>query len=395
MKPSANATTSTVCPTEYRVVLGVRDLNWWVVFLVYTVGAFISAGTIYTSDLAQRAPGRFFSAAFSEFTGYYTAFCFIPLLVLGFKRFPILRSNWRWTVPLHVLFSIAFGVAHTLSMLASRTLAYSFLGLGHYDYGDMNYRFFMEYQKQGMHYWLVYAVLRMLAYQRENRERERRAAALELQTSELQRRLAQVQLEALRTQLNPHFLFNTLNMISSVMYEDTGRADHMLSSLSQMLRMALTANAASRVTVHRELEFIGCAVELIEARFKDRVHIQIECEEGTASLLVPNMMLYTLLENAVKHHDREREPVMRIRVAVKRRDGMLLLEVTDNGPGVEDVDRAMNKGVGLSNTRQRLLALYDDRYQLELRNRPEGGLVVAVAIPAELEREPEAIPAPA
>jgi hypothetical protein len=70
MKPSANATTSTVCPTEYRVVLGVRDLNWWVVFLVYTVGAFISAGTIYTSDLAQRAPGRFFSAAFSEFTGY-------------------------------------------------------------------------------------------------------------------------------------------------------------------------------------------------------------------------------------------------------------------------------------------------------------------------------------
>jgi two-component system, LytTR family, sensor kinase len=136
-------------------------------------------------------------------------------------------------------------------------------------------------------------------------------------------------------------------------------------------------------------------VELIEARFKDRVHIQIECEEGTASFLVPNMMLYTLLENAVKHHDREREAVMRICVAVKRRDEMLLLEVTDNGPGVADVDQAMTKGVGLTNTRQRLVALYGDRYQLELRNRPEGGLVVTVAIPAESAREPEAIPAPA
>lgn len=393
MRRSTNVTASTGRPTDYRVVIGVRDLNWWVVFLLYTAGAFISAGTIYTSDLAQRAPGRFFSAALSEFTGYWTAFCFAPLLVLGFKRFPILRSNWRWTVPLHVLFSIAFGVAHTLSMLASRTLVYSSLGLGHYDYGDMNYRFLMEYQKQGMHYWLVNAILRVLAYQRESRERERRAAALELQTSELQRRLAEAQLEALRTQLNPHFLFNTLNMISSVMYEDTGRADHMLSSLSQMLRMALTENAASRVTVHRELKFIGCAVELIEARFKDRVHIKIECEEGTASLLVPNMMLYTLLENAVKHHDRDREAVMRIRVAVKRRDETLLLEVTDNGPGVEDVDRAMTKGVGLTNTRRRLVALYGDRYQLELRNRPEGGLAVSVAIPAEPEREAEAVPA--
>jgi two-component system LytT family sensor kinase len=395
MKPSTNSTTSTGCPTEYRVVLGVRDLNWWFVFLIYTAGAFISAGTIYTSDLAQRAPGRFFSAALSEFTGYYTAFCFAPLLVLGFKRFPILRSNWRWTIPLHVLFSIAFGAAHTLSMLASRTFVYSFLGLGHYDYGDMSYRFLMEYQKQGMHYWLIYAILRVLAYQRENRERERRAATLELQTSELQRRLAQAQLEALRTQLNPHFLFNTLNMISSVMYEDTGRADHMLSSLSQMLRMALTENAATRVTVRRELEFIGCAVELIEARFKDRVHIHIEHEEETASFLVPNMMLYTLLENAVKHHDQEREAVMRIRVVVKRWDEMLLLGVTDNGPGIENMDKAMTKGVGLTNTRQRLGALYGDRYQLELRNRPEGGLVVTVAIPAESEREPEAIPAPA
>ena len=395
MKPSTNATTSTGSPAQCRGVLGVRDLNWWVVFLLYTVGAFISAGTIYTSDLAQRAPGRFLSAALSEFTGYWTAFCFIPLLVLGFQRFPILRSNWRWTVPLHVLFSIVFGVAHTLSMLASRTLTYSLLGLGHYDYGDMIYRFFMEYQKQGMHYWLVYGILRLLAYQRESRDRERRAAALELQTSELQRRLAQAQLEALRTQLNPHFLFNTLNMISSVMYEDTGRADHMLSSLSQMLRMALTENAASRVTVHRELEFIRCAVELIEARFKDRVHIQIECEKGTANVLVPNMMLYTLLENAVKHHDREREPIMQILVAVKRRDELLLLEVTDNGPGVEDMQRAMTKGVGLTNTRQRLVALYGDRFQLELRNRPEGGLAVTVAIPAELEREPEATPAPA
>jgi two-component system LytT family sensor kinase len=359
------------------------------------LGGIFSAGTVITSDLAGRNPVRFGYPLLWEITGYYTAFCLLPLLVLGFKRFPIHRDNWQWALPLHILFSLAFGVVHTLLMLWSRTLAYSVLGLGQYDYGAMGYRFLMEYQKQLVVYWLVYGVLRLIAAQRENRERERRAAALELHASELQRQLAQAQLEALRSQLNPHFLFNTLNMISSVMYEDADRADHMISALSRMLRMSLAGNAASRVSVQRELEFVECAVELIEARFRDQVKIRVEREAGTENLLLPNMLVYTLLENSVKHHDREREVVMRIDIAIRRKDSRLSLEVVDNGPGISDFEKAMGNGVGLTNTRQRLQVLYGEAYQLELRNRPEGGLRVCVEIPAESAPEPAAISAAA
>ena len=157
-------------------------------------------------------------------TGYYMALALLPLMVLGFSRVPISRENWFWTIPVHLGISMCIGAAHTGLMYLSRELVYGLLGLGPYDYGHFGYRMLMEYHKQVLHYALVYAVLKGMALYRTNRERERAAAALELRNSELQRQLGQVQLQALRSQLNPHFLFNTLNMISSVMYEDCDRA---------------------------------------------------------------------------------------------------------------------------------------------------------------------------
>jgi LytS/YehU family sensor histidine kinase len=224
-----------------------------------------------------------------------------------------------------------------------------------------------------------------MAHYRESREQERRAAALELKTSELQRELAQVQLQALRSQLNPHFLFNTLNMVSSVMYEDVDRADHMLSALSRMLRMSLEKDLATSVSLRRELEFVRCAMELIKARFGERVLFDIECSNADEDVMVPSLILHTLIENAIKHHDLEREPVIRVQARIVRKESMLTLDVLDNGPGIEDVSSAMNSGVGLSNTRQRLHALYGEEYQFEIKNRPEGGLHVHLGIPLTAE----------
>jgi hypothetical protein len=237
----------------------VSDLNWWIVILLYTLGAIVSAGTFYTSTLAEHGNAVYLYSVLNEFSGYYTHCALLPLIVLVFGRFPIHRANWLWTVPVLLLASVAIGAVHTSMMFLSRRVIYALLGLGVYDYGQLGYRFLMEYHKQFINFWSIYVVLRFLAHYRDSREREREAAALQLKTSELQKQLAQVELQALRSQLNPHFLFNTLNMVSSVLYEDVARADQMLASLSQMLRMSLEKDVAPRVPVRRELEFVQCA----------------------------------------------------------------------------------------------------------------------------------------
>jgi LytS/YehU family sensor histidine kinase len=226
-------------------------------------------------------------------------------------------------------------------------------------------------------------VLRVLAHFRHSRERERRTAALELKTAELQKQLTQAQLDVLRSQLNPHFLFNTLNMISSVMYDDVERADRMLSALSRMLRMSLEADVPPCVPVRRELEFIDCAIELAKARFEQKLDIQVNCAPSAANALIPNLLVYTLIENSIKHHDFELSPNIIVRADIRRQGNQLEIEVADNGPGIANLDQAIGRGVGLTNTRERLQALYTNRHQFALRNGPNGGLHARIEIPFE------------
>jgi hypothetical protein len=375
-----------VLPTRRWIELS--DLNWRLIFLLYTAAAVISADTVFTADLAEGRRSSLYYPLLHEVTGYYAGFALLPLLVVVFRRLPIRKDNWYGTVPAHLLISVAFGVTHTLLMYASRTGLYAVLGLGAYDYGQMGYRFLMEYHKQFLHYWTVFAALVGYTHYRRAREKEQQAAALELKTAGLQRQLVQVQLQALRTQLNPHFLFNTLNMISSVMYEDPGRADRMIASLSRMLRLSLEENAGLCVPLRREIEFVNCAVELTRARFGDRVDIDLRCQAEALDLPVPNLLVYTLIENAIKHHDLERESVMRIQARIECDASSLRLLVLDNGPGIRDFTKALSKGLGLKNTRQRLTALYGENHSFEMANRPEGGLQVRITLPVAPKTEP-------
>ncbi len=383
---AANSTsaTSAPAPVPARRWVCVSELNWPVIFLVYSLLALISTGTSYYSSLADRHPRPFLYPFIWEFSGYFIGFFLCPLVVTGFSYLRIQRANWHWTVPVHVAISMALGAIHTFLMGVSRQWIYGWLQLGPYDYGDMNYRYLMEYHKQFISYWIICVVLVVWAHFRDSRERERQAAALELRASELQRQLAQVQLQALRAQLNPHFLFNTLNMVSSVMYEDAARADRMLAALSQMLRLALEEGAGECVPLRHELEFIECGATLLRARFQDRLEIAIDCPETVRGALVPNLLWHTLIENAVKHHPGGRGTVIRVQACAEWADGWLHLHVRDNGPGITDLPQAMRRGVGLRNTQQRLQALYGPEHRLEFTNLPEGGLHAHAAFPATL-----------
>jgi sensor histidine kinase YesM len=188
-------------------------------------------------------------------------------------------------------------------------------------------------------------------------------------------------------QLNPHFLFNTLNTVSSLMLRDTGTASQVLARLGDLLRVSLDTSGQQLVPLRQELEFLGRYLEIEQARFGDRLTVQLDVPSGLLDATVPNLLLQPLVENAVRHGVEQQSAPGGITVRAALNNGSLVLEVTDTGPGLAKdtaiAGTANGHGIGLANTRERLRQLYGDRQQLTLREREGGGLVVSISLPYE------------
>jgi LytS/YehU family sensor histidine kinase len=276
------------------------------------------------------------------------------------RRYP---PRWR-TLPQHVALLIGASIATTSLMWGARVMLFPAVGLGPYDYGAMPARYFMEFPLQAIGY-IIAARLTVLY--------DRQVRAVQLEKS-----LAQAQLHNLRLQMQPHFLFNTLHTISSVMYEDVRVADKMIARLSDLLRMSLEQSSAQEVTLEREIQFLRLYVETMKARFEERLNVAIDAPEDTREALVPPLLLQPLVENSIRHGADARS-IVDVRVTARRRDGTLLLEVRDGGPGWS----GKGKGIGLSNTAERLERLYGGSDRFEVRN--EHGLVVTLKVPFHVD----------
>ena len=228
-------------------------------------------------------------------------------------------------------------------------------------------------------YWVVVSVSHAFDYYRKYQEREVRA-------SELEKHLAQAKLQALQMQLNPHFLFNTLHAISSLMHKDVEAADRMIARLSELLRAALESTDTQEVTLQEELDFLGRYLEIEQTRFGNRLTVRMAIAPETRCAQVPNLVLQPLVENAIRHGIEPHAKPGEIELRARRDDGRLVLQVQDNGAGLP-AHRPPEEGVGLSNTRARLQQLYGHAHQLEFSNVPEGGLLVSVTIPWRLAEE--------
>jgi signal transduction histidine kinase len=222
-------------------------------------------------------------------------------------------------------------------------------------------------------YWVIVAVSLAFDYYRKFRERELRAA-------ELEKSLAQARLKALQMQLNPHFLFNSLHSISALMHQNLDAADRMITRLSDLLRAALESSESQEVTLRKELELLQLYLDIEKIRFGNRLTVKLEIPGQVLDAKVPNLILQPLLENAIRHGIEPHAKPGCIELSAAHSDGMLRLEVSDNGNGVGQPG-AVSEGVGLSNTRARLRTLYGAAHSFELANRPEGGLRVRVTIP--------------
>jgi signal transduction histidine kinase len=213
-------------------------------------------------------------------------------------------------------------------------------------------------------------------------EYQRRYREGELAQSQLATRLAQAQLETLRAQLHPHFLFNTLNALSVlVRKQDTAGALRMLTGVSELLRMALNTTGRQFVPLHEDVDFLERYLDIEQTRFQDRLQVSRDIDPATLGALVPNLILQPLVENAIKHGLAARAGAGRVELRASRQGERLVLEVLDDGPGLAPGWESAPGCIGVANVRARLRQLYGDRQSFTLENRPEGGTRARMELP--------------
>jgi signal transduction histidine kinase len=204
----------------------------------------------------------------------------------------------------------------------------------------------------------------------------------ELRAAQLSEQLAQAQLQSLRAQLHPHFLFNTLNAISTLVHRDPEAADLMIARLSDLLRLILEGVGVQRAPLAKELEFLKSYIEIEQTRFADRLTIQFHIDSETLPAYVPYLILQPIVENAIRHGIAPRAQPGFIEVRAKRDREFLLLEVSDNGVGIsEEAQSNDRKGTGIPSSRERLEKLYGDKCRFVISNKPTGGVDVTIRIP--------------
>jgi two-component system, LytTR family, sensor kinase len=306
-----------------------------------------------------------------------------PLVLFLAKRYPIVRERWLRNLLVHLLASVVIGfgtrVLHDLLFIQfisdpKRTFWLAKLLLNVYlifDYGAMIY-------------WLIVLVSFVFDYYRRYRGGEIRATRLEAQ-------LAHAQLHALKMQLQPHFLFNTLHSISALVYKDAEAADKMIARLGDFLRLTLENGGSQEVSLQQELEFLKCYLEIERIRFRDRLTVRFRIEPQTLDARLPNLILQPIVENAIKHGIAPHTGPGQIEIEASRLNGLLHVQVTDNGPGLADNGdhgKILKEGVGLANTQARLQQLYGNDHRLDLANTTRGGLSVILEIPFKRETLP-------
>ncbi len=295
-----------------------------------------------------------------------------PLILALSRRFPLERRSWKKNLLVHLGASCAFAFV----------LLGIYVGIGRLVIQEMaaipfnqalKSQFIASFHAEVLTYWAVIGLSHAVDYYRKYREREVRASQLEAQ-------LARAQLDALRMQLQPHFLFNTLNTISVLMAEDVALANRVLLRLSDLLRLALKNTETHEVSLREELEFLRNYLEIEQTRFQDRLTVRFEVAEDAADAQVPNLILQPLVENAIRHAVAPRASKSLVEISAVRRNGEVQLQVRDDGPGLSS-DAVAAKGIGLSNTRARLEKLYGSAHSFQLAPAPRGGLLVTITIP--------------
>jgi two-component system LytT family sensor kinase len=299
-----------------------------------------------------------------------------PVVLWLSERFPFEKKYWPRRLGIHLVASLFLALLHK----GVHNLVVTFYRItvegGTFSW-DIEYRNLISYFDYGLQlYWIILLLNYAYEYYRRYQEKELLASQLETQ-------LVQAQLQSLKIQLQPHFLFNTLNAISVLIEENPNAANVMLVQLSDLLRMTLEHAETQEVPLSREIEFLDRYLQIQQTRFGDRLTIRKQIDASTMEAYVPYLVLQPLVENALRHGIGTMPGPGTVEIRVNRNDGMLQLQVKDTGPGMTAMPDGVKKngGLGLTNTQARLLQLYGNRQRVDIENNPNGGLQVTITMP--------------
>jgi two-component system, LytTR family, sensor kinase len=357
-----------------------RDIRLRVIFGVATALGFFSAfqAYYYVSTFAtdRREPLSILLALNLNY--WYSWAVLTPLILWLARRFPLERGTFVRSFPVHVVGVFAITLAHVSLVMLGRAGIDWWLGMSRASWAaEFQRMFFLYFDWEMMTYWAIVGMSHARRYHHEAQDRA-------LAASRLETRLVEAQLQTLQRQIQPHFLFNTLNTVSALMHRDVDAADAMLVRLGGLLRQAIETVDVQEVALAHELDFLRDYVAIEQARFQDRLTVDFEIEPGTEDCTVPNFLLQPLVENAIRHGIGPRSGPGRVWVRAARDGDVLRLEVRDDGVGVDAARLSdLEHGVGLSNTRSRLAHLYGPRQRFAVSRPYEGGLAVQIELPID------------
>jgi two-component system, LytTR family, sensor kinase len=291
-------------------------------------------------------------------------------------RFRLDTPHWPRALAAHAGAALAFSLLHFAVMLGVRLALWpSMTAYPQFNWFRFSQRLFLtNLDWTLMTYSAIVGLSHALASHRESQARAMNAVQLEAQ-------LADARLRTLQAELHPHFLFNTLHAISTLVHTKPDLADRMISRLSDLLRLTFDRSGASRVPLQEELEFLQKYLEIEQTRFQDRLTVRFEIDPDTLDAEVPRLILQPLVENAIQHGVAPRSGPGLVQIASRRQNGRLWLEVRDDGVGLNAGARArIRSGIGLANTRDRLDCLYGESHSLEFSDGGPG-LAVRIEIP--------------
>ena len=339
---------------------------WTLVGLAFASQFYLSSTLLGRSVTWSQAIG------YSLADWYVWAVLSVPVLLLA-RRFPPEGAHpWR-TAAIHLVAALACSLAYVLLRSA--------VGMVHSRLLDEPVTFDEVFRPLLVRtfpfnlliYGVIVTISHAIDYYRKYHERTVHAL-------ELEKHLAEARLQSLLRQLKPHFLFNTLNGIASLMHSDVNAADKMLVRLSELLRLTMHHPGQPLTRLRDEIVFIEKYLEIERIRFRDRLTAQVDADPAVLDAEVPSLILQPLVENAIRHGIEPRPGRGRLEIGARRDERGLVLTVRDNGAG-QPPGGFVREGIGLANTRARLRELYGDVHAFTLANHPEGGLEVRLLIP--------------
>ncbi|HEY0320852.1 MAG TPA: histidine kinase [Pyrinomonadaceae bacterium] len=368
---------SKIVPAEEKVKR--RWLKWVALSGFWTFLALLYGNQTYFFMRAEGMYHQWWLIIVWQILVWNTWTALTPLILWAGRRFPIEIRSWRRGVLMHLPI---FALVSSLNVAVFTVL---YIGMRPFDvYQDITTPFSHQYYEKLLSRFpldfLIYSAILGVGYAfdyyEKYRERESRATQLESQ-------LVQAQLESLKMQLHPHFLFNTLHAISGLVREQENKAAvNMIAGLSQLLRHALETSGRPEVPLREELEFLELYLDIQQMRFSDRLKIEMNVQPETLDAAVPNLILQPIVENAIRHGISPRVEGGLIQLSTRSDNGILEIKVSDDGCGLHKDWRLENsEGIGLANTRARLAQLYGASYRFVIRNRAGGGVEILLAFP--------------